>query len=149
MTPQIDNVLWSLGHFYPDFPIAEQAVVTFLHQHGWSVDAYANNLTIRGPGSHRWKRPESDGPRLERPAPNFGFEVGWPDWHRDGVGGRTDILLGMWSNTNPTEIWYDKRIIIPEPFEFVVIDNLKVFHRAPIGDNRWFVRCGDIRRINP
>ena len=71
------------------------------------------------------------------------------DWHQDGPEDGIGLLL--WSNEYPTEVLLPNgKIIRPEPYDFVLIDNKVVEHRVPMDlqaalrtgrpTNRYFVR---------
>jgi len=56
------------------------------------------------------------------------------DWHSDGdttPGAKPDCCLVVWASNHPTEIQYQGKIYIPEPYELVIFKNLSVRHRRP------------------
>lgn len=56
------------------------------------------------------------------------------DWHYDGdttEGSKPDCCLVLWATNHPTEIKYENKVYVPEPYEVVIFKNLSVRHRRP------------------
>lgn len=145
-------VMASLGIFRPDrirggwdASFLKDQVRDFTFEHGWmgATCCSDGHITVRKPGDHHW----AINPRRKRPDLRTSGLDGYPDWHHDGSNRDIDFFLGMWSTTMPTELWYGRKIYIPEPLEFVVIWNPLVWHRSQMDSNdRWFIRDTEMTR---
>ena len=58
------------------------------------------------------------------------------DWHYDGDlggGANPNCALVLWSTNHPTEIMYNNKIYVPNPYDLVIFKNMSVRHRRPPG----------------
>lgn len=67
------------------------------------------------------------------------------DWHYDGdttPGSKPDCCLVLWATNHPTEISWQDKIYVPEPYEIVIFKNMSTRHRRPVGcpKIRWVFR---------
>lgn len=67
------------------------------------------------------------------------------EWHQDGdhaPGADMDCSIVVWASRDPTQIRYDGVIYQPEPYELVIFDNLRCYHRRPpdVSGRRWLFR---------
>lgn len=67
------------------------------------------------------------------------------DWHQDGdttPGSKPDCCLVLWATNHPTEIKYQDKIYVPNPYEVIIFKNMSVKHRRPEGCPRirWVFR---------